>query len=422
MTEITKEKKTVHPPHLFNLTALQKEAHKKYGYTPEQTLNAAQALYETHQCLSYPRTPSSVMGDGDVPLVKKIYETLIQKYEGTRWECLCKDTDPALIVPSNKRVFNSAALHDHHALIPLAVLPDDAPKEAADIYRLVAERFFTAFKSDYVYNAVKIFAGIGGGRFEGRGVEVLQQGWKTAPDEDEEKEDDLSGVEEKEYPLVSIQAKEKFTEPKKHYTFASLLALMENPRGGDGSHLAGIGTPATRGAILEKLTTREYIAQEKTKTIRITQTAAFLIENIKKNSTLASFFSIEETTRWEEKLHENTADFLDGVKDFVRRTVADTALEKFAAEKKSLGKCPLCGGDIYEGKKSCYCSNYKSGCSFAVWKEIAGAAVTAQDVELLLADKPTKLKKCKSKAGKEFSASFTLNNGKIEFNFADKKK
>ena len=198
---------------------------------------------------------------------------------------------------------------------------------------------------------------------------------------------------------------------------------MENPRGEDGKRLTGLGTPATRGSILKKLFVRNYLSL-KGKNVLVSDDGKFLIENIKKNEALANFISIPETTRWEEELHNNTGTFLDGIKTFVRHAVETTAMEHYQAEKTSLGKCPLCGGDVYEGKKSCYCSNYKNepACRFAVWKEIAGAAVTPADVQTMLAGKQTKAKKCKSKAGKEFSAFFTLNNGKIEFNFQDKKK
>jgi DNA topoisomerase-3 len=162
----------------------------------------------------------------------------------------------------------------------------------------------------------------------------------------------------------------------------------------------------------------------KGKNILITDDGKFLIENVLKNEGLAAFISIPETTRWEEQLHDNTSAFLDGIRGFVRRAVAHTDMQTYQHEKTSLGKCPLCGGDVYEGKKNYYCSNYNGAnpCSFAVWKEICKAAVSPADAQALLAGRQTKVKKCVSKAGKEFKAAFALAGGKIEMKFEDRKK
>jgi DNA topoisomerase-3 len=426
ISKIEKEKKTVHPPQLFNLTVLQKEAHKKFSYSPAQTLEIAQALYEKYKCLSYPRTPSRVMGDENVAMVKDIYNKLTAKYEDTNMEEeFIAGADPSLISAGNKRLFNSAELQDHHALIPLAPLPADVSQAEDCIYSLVFERFFTILKPPYVYNSVSINVDISGRQFRGNGVEVLQAGWKSSHNADEEEpEENYSGVEEnREYAVSSVKIEEKKTEPKKHYSFASLLQLMENPRGEDGKRLTGLGTPATRGAILQKLVDRKYVSL-KGKNILITDDGKFLIENILKNNELSAFISIPETTRWEERLHENTSSFLDGIKGFVRRAVANTGMQTYRREKTSLGKCPLCGGDVYEGKKNYYCSNYKGEkpCNFVIWKEICAAAVSPAEAQAMLAGKPTKAKKCVSKAGKEFKAAFYLSKGKIELSFEDKKK
>ena len=426
IAEIEKEKKTVLPPQLFNLTALQKEAHKKYSYSPEQTLETAQALYEKHKCLSYPRTPSRVMGDENVSLVKGIYDKLISAYKGTGFEEDMLEADPSLISSDNKRLFNSAELQDHHALIPLAPLPKERSGEEENVYLLVFERFFAILKPPYIYNSVSVSVDISGRQFMGSGVEVLQTGWKTSHNagEDEDEAENYAGLEKgREYPVSSINVNEKKTEPKKHYTFASLLQLMENPRSDEGRRLTGLGTPATRGAILQKLVDRKY-ASLKGKNILISDDGKFLIENILKNDGLAAFISVPETTRWEEQLHDNTSAFLDGIKDFVRNAVKNTGMDAYQREKTPLGKCPLCGGEVCEGKKNYYCSNYKGKkpCNFVIWKEICGAAVSPAEAQALLAGKQTKMKKCVSKAGKEFKAAFYLSEDKILMQFEEKKK
>jgi len=431
ITELKKDKKTVPPPQLFNLTALQKEAHKKYGYAPEKTLEIAQSLYEKHKCLSYPRTPSRVMGDDNVALVKSIYDNLKSYYDCD----VIANSEPSLISNDNKRLFNSAELQDHHALIPLAPynkdvdgnpLFNDAEVDEANIYSLVFDRFFTVLMPPYVYNSISIDVDISGHKFVGNGIEVVNSGWRTNTntDEDESEPEDFSGiVKGNEYKINSINSLEKKTEPKKHYTFASLLQLMENPRGDDGKHLTGLGTPATRGAILQKLVDRKYVSL-KGKNVLISDDGNFLIENVLKNDGLAEFISVPETTRWEERLHGDTAAFIDGIKDFIRGAVKNTGMEAYNHEKKSLGKCPLCKGDVYEGKNNYYCGNYKAEnpCKFVIWKNVCQATITHSDLQTLLSGKLTKVKKCISpKTGKEFSAKFELVNGKVEFRFEDKK-
>ena len=426
ITSLKKDKKMVQPPRLLNLTALQKEAHKQHGYSPERTLNIAQALYEKHKCLSYPRTPSSVMGDDNVNLVNAIYNKLRLPggYAGTSMEAYMLGSDPSLISKDNKRVFNSAELRDHHALIPLTQLPKDSSDEENNIYTLVFKSFFNVLKPPYVYNSVSIDVDIDGRQFVGSGIEVLQAGWKTEQDDDEETLENYSELEQgNSYSVVSVETLEKQTEPKKRYSFASLLQLMENPRNDEGKHLTGLGTPATRGSILQKLVDRKYVAL-KGKNVLITDDGKFLIENVLKNETLKTFISVPETTRWEERMSENTAVFIEEIKDFARNAVKSTGMETYKNEKTSLGECPLCGGEVYEGKKNYYCGNYKveRPCSFTIWKEICQAAISPSDVQTLLAGKQTKVKKCVNKAGKEFKAAFTLVKDKIEFRFEDKKK
>jgi DNA topoisomerase III len=429
ITELKKEKKTVQPPQLFNITGLQKESHVKFGYSPEHTLNIAQALYEKHKVLSYPRTPSRVMGDDNVDLIKTVYEKIKAEYYGTTPKYFIINSDPSLISKENKRLFNSAELKDHHALIPLAPPPEALTEDEENIYFLVLGRFFDILNPPYVYNSISIDVDISGRKFIGTGREVINRGWKPLyekNDEDEDVPEDYSGlVQGKEYKVDSINSLDKKTEPKKHYTFASLLQLMENPRGDDGRHLTGLGTPATRGAILQKLVDRKYVLL-KGKNVLISDDGNFLVENILKNDELAAFISIPETTRWEEQLHDNTAAFIKGIKEFVRGAVKNTGMDSYQHEKKSLGKCPVCKtGDVYEGgKNNYYCSNYKAAppCKFVIWKNICQASVTHSDVQALLAGKQTKVKKCVSpKTGKEFNAKFVIIDGKVEFRFEEKK-
>jgi len=418
--EIERERKIVQPPKLYNLTSLQKDAHKIYSYPPEMTLELVQTLYEKHKCLSYPRTPSRVMGDGNVELVKNIFGKLCEAFAGEAEGC-----DPEAISPGNKRLFNPAELRDHHALVPLDVPRENLSAEAGNVYMLVLRSFFRVLKPPHVYNSVRIKMEVSGFLFAGSGIEVLHDGWKAFADsggdgDEPEGREDFSGIEwNKSYPVESVNAEERETEPRKRHTFASLLSLMENPRDGDGRHLVGLGTPATRGTILRKLVDRGYLAT-KGKSVMLSDDGKFLMDNIGGNERLSEFFSVPETTKWEERLQADTSAFIDGIRDFVRLAVAGSEMGTRIRQKIPLGKCPLCGEGVYEGGKSYYCGNYRGDepCKFTVWKEICGAKVSDADVQTLLAGKKTGVRKCRSaKSGKEFNAAFALAEGRVEFVF-----
>jgi DNA topoisomerase-3 len=257
---------------------------------------------------------------------------------------------------------------------------------------------------------------IGGFYFIGTGVELLQPGWTEGEKEDASSQTVTGLREHTSYPVLSVNREEKYTEPKKHFTYATLLQLMENPRGEDGRHLAGLGTPATRGSILKTLFDRGYTVLQG-KSILITGKGKFLIETLYRHESLRRFVGLGETTRWEERLHGDTGVFLEGIKGFIREAVELPLKGEFKQGLSSLGKCPLCGSGVLEGKKSYYCSGYKTGCGFTVWKETAHAPVSQADMAALLSGKKTRLKKCMGKEGKPFQARFYLKDGVVVFDF-----
>jgi DNA topoisomerase-3 len=178
-----------------------------------------------------------------------------------------------------------------------------------------------------------------------------------------------------------------------------------------GGRLTGLGTPATRGSILQILIDRRYTALQG-KNVLITDKGKFLIETLQKSEALNRFISIPETTRWEERLQSDPVAFLNGIKASVREVVKSPISVTYPQlEAASFGMCPLCGNPVREGKKNYYCSGYKGGCTFTLWKEIAHAVLTAADVAALLAGKRTRLKKCKGKDGKPFSTRWYLKDG-----------
>ena len=419
--EVSRQQKSFQPPQLLNITGLQKICSQKHSLSPAQTLELAQSLYEKHKCLSYPRTPSTVLGDENVDLFRTKYELLSLLYPELSNGCL-----PESISQSNKRIFNSAKLKDHHALIPLAPLPESATKKESLVYTVVLERFFASIKAPHRYESVSITATKDSFQLRATGKIVLEDGWKgSQSDEEENPEQELPALEKGDSLAVrKAEILDKHTQPKKHFTEASILALMENPRNEDETtgRLVGLGTPATRAEILEKLLKREYITQNK-KNLLVTDKGIFLMQTILQVPELAQLVTIQTTTAWEEQLESTPELFLDSMKNMLTTKLPSMKVEK-KWERPSLGSCPLCrNGKIMTGVKNWYCSRYKEGCSFTVWKNISGAKLTDTDLQQLLGGKATRPKKMKSKSGKEFSARLKLSQeGKVEFIFDEKKK
>lgn len=419
--EVSRQQKSFQPPQLLNITGLQKICSQKHSLSPAQTLELAQSLYEKHKCLSYPRTPSTVLGDENVDLFRTKYELLSPLYPELSNGCL-----PESISQSNKRIFNSANLKDHHALIPLAPLPESATKKESLVYTVVLERFFASIKAPHRYESVSITATKDSFQLRATGKIVLEDGWKgSQSDEEENPEQELPALEKGDSLAVcKAEILDKHTQPKKHFTEASILALMENPRNEDETtgRLVGLGTPATRAEILEKLLKREYITQNK-KNLLVTDKGIFLMQTILQVPELAQLVTIQTTTAWEEQLESTPELFLDSMKNMLTTKLPSMKVEK-KWERPSLGSCPLCrNGKIMTGVKNWYCSRYKEGCSFTVWKNISGAKLTDTDLQQLLGGKATRPKKMKSKSGKEFSARLKLSQeGKVEFIFDEKKK
>lgn len=235
ITDIQVQEKVEKAPELFNITGLQKYCAAQYDFSPTKTLEIAQTLYENLKVLSYPRTPSNVLGDDNVDLFLEKFNLLKDLYPE-----FSKDCDVQKISSDNKRIFNSKKLQDHHALIPLGELPQTATDEQRKVFNAVLERFFNLIKPDYIYNSINITGTCKDLEFIGNGKQVLQQGFKDCQKppfgglEDSEK-----NLLEQVFPNINIgdsfnikelKIADKFTKPKPHFTNTSLLALMENPK------------------------------------------------------------------------------------------------------------------------------------------------------------------------------------------------
>lgn len=421
-------RKKISPPTLLSLTTLQKKAAKLWDYSAGTTLELAQKLYDDYKCLSYPRTPSSVLGDDDVELFKNTFNLLKSDFP---YSNLC---DTNLINKSNKHIFNSKKLDSHHALIPLSSIPAKATLKERNIYNLVTFHFFASCMPDCIYDETKLNIKNGEYNYISTIKNIVEPGWKSAEDftkklapngANSEDEDELNVFDIKTAILKNTEIRKKFTTPKKEFTETSLLAFMENPtmENNEDGKLVGLGTPATRAEILEALKQHEYVVIE-AKKYHATDKGHFLLKLLHKNPLTAKITGINNTTQWEKQLHSDPDLFETNLTAYIKEAVScHPEIESFV--NNVVGVCPLCKCDIIESQKNFYCSGYKNNpkCNFVIWKTICNAKLSTSDAKLLLEGKTTSLKKMKSKEGKEFQAKLILNKeGKTDFVFENNKK
>lgn len=419
-SDIKQVSKINKPEKLLNINALQKAAYKLYGYSPEKTLKLAQSLYESHKCLSYPRTPSRVMGDDNV-------ELFLQKFN------LLKDIYPSIsgfsktsfITKDNKHIFDSRKLEAHHALIPLAAIPNICTTEEKNIFNIVIENFFTVCMDDYKYNEKQIIFYVNNFAFKTTLKEVTQIGFKindrrihTAMNDEQE----VSSFNEKHCAITKLSLLNKKTQPQKNFSIDTLLTFMEKPTGITDEKLLGLGTPATRAEIIKKLFTTGYIG-ESNKALFATDKGMFLLKELAKDTELAKIANVSQTTRWEQELSDNPVKFEQNIKHYIVNCIKPELKEIY--KKQSPGLCPLCGNEMAEGKLNFYCSAYKAKqqCKFVIWKNTLGANLSFIDIQTLLNKQKTKVKSFKSKEGKSFKAYMELDcEGKIKLSFPKKNK
>jgi len=416
------------PPLLWDLTSLQREANRRWGFSAARTLSVAQKLYEGHKLLTYPRTNSRYLTPDLIPSMPKRLSALTKGGYGEYTESLLPKPPPL-----TGRAINPSRVRDHHAIIPTEKIPSaKLDGDDAKIYDLVARRFIAAFYPNCEWKETRVVTRVEGEDFESKGKQLVNPGWRQ-----------VEGIgNEQLLPLLSqgesvktleIKVEEDVTKPPARYTEGSLLAamegagkLMEDDELREAMKDSGLGTPATRAATIERLKQVEYIRVEG-KTLYPTAKGEQLIELI----TMPALVSPELTGSWEKRLSEmelgkdDPQAFMEDVAHMARTLVAEVAASESKEITKPvrgpLGSCPLCGGDVIEGKRAYGCSNWKpeaGGCKFAVWKIIAKKRITLnQAKELLTKGKTSKLKGFVSKKGKKFSAALVIQDGKVQFEF-----
>ena len=323
LLDLNSEKKTQLPPQLYSLNDLQKDSYRYFGYSADKTLKLVQKLYEEYKCVSYPRTPSKVMGSKNVQLCSDLYQEFLASYpEYFELHSVYK------VDPTDKRLFNDAKLEAHHAIIPLDKLPANATGEEENVYLLILERFMLAFAPGYEYEKQSAKLDVRGNQFVIEGRKVLNEGWKKYRrftrnfGLEEDKYQDLDGINWNDLYFRKCESEEKFTKPPKHFNEATILAFMENPKNDDSdSKLAGLGTPATRHTFIPKLLKSKYI-EISNKNIVITKQGETVLKLLN-SSPLSNLANIGETTRWEEELSAHPEQFLNEIKCYIHNAICE---------------------------------------------------------------------------------------------------
>ena len=380
VSSLKRETKTVNPPKLYDLTTLQREANRYYSFTAQQTLELVQSLYEK-KLLTYPRTDSQFITDDMEGTARQVIGIICRKvsiFDGMKHE------------PDIKRITNNAKVTDHHAIIPTVQLEkqdiSELPESEQKILRLVAMRLLSSTGEKHIYDETSVTLSCEGYEFKTKGKTVTQEGWKAIEQrfkdaikskDKEEPEKVLPAVNEKDIlSSVSASVTEHFTTPPKQYTEDTLLSAMEtagNEEFNDDTEKKGLGTPATRAGIIEKLVKSGFI-ERKGKSLVPTKDGNNLVCVLPEQITSPSMTAEWENTLMQIERGNADADkFLAGIVDMTASLVkaypflSDAEASRFETGKESVGKCPRCGSPVYVGKGNFYCSSKE--CSFCMWED-----------------------------------------------------
>ena len=428
VTAVVKEEKWIAPPKLYDLTTLQRDANRLFGFTAKQTLEYTQSLYEK-KLVTYPRTDSQYLSDDMEGTARNVIEAI---FNSLLFE------QNIMFNPDVKKVLNSKKVTDHHAIIPtMEIVKQDLkaiPESEMKILSLCANRLLCATAEKHIYNSTKAELTCNGMVFKVSGKEIWKNGWKDFEDffknsykttEDKKDSDDVKKLPElTEGMMIAVEdtrVSEHFTQPPKHFTEDSLLSAME--RAGsedmdDDVERKGLGTPATRADIIEKLVKDGFVKREKKQMIPTEDGMKLItvLPDVVKSPKL--------TADWENELTQvskggvSAGQFMAGIKamvsDLVKtyHSVSDEQKKMFAPEQKVFGKCPNCGKDVVNGKYGAYCTGR---CGMNV-NRVMGKVLSDDQVESLLAGKKILLKGLTSKAGKKYDA-YIIPNGTEEYSY-----
>ena len=384
VTQMKKERKKSFPPKLYDLTSLQREANRYFGYTAKHTLDMLQELYE-EKLVTYPRTDSQFVTED----MKDSVEELVEKMP-----VLLSFVDYGQLGHGIKRVINNAKVSDHHAILPTKEAVEkgiaDLPADKKNLMRLICQQLVQATGEEYLYEQTDITVKCQEHDFKARGKIPVQMGFKEVekafkqlcvkaePVEEKEKETSIPAGYEEGMRLFPVKAEKTthYTSPPKPFNEDTLLAAMEtagNKEFDSETEKKGLGTPATRASIIEKLVSSGY-AQRKGKQILPSTEGKELVKVMPEYLKSAVM-----TAEWEnqllmmEKGQITDTQFMGEITSLVRkilevcREIPEEERRRFQTAREVIGKCPVCGCDVFEGKQNFYCSNRQ--CDFALWKE-----------------------------------------------------
>jgi DNA topoisomerase-3 len=430
ITKLDKAKRTEKAPLLYDLTSLQREANTRYGFSARRTLSAAQRCYEEHKALTYPRTSSRFLTSDMVPEIKPTAQK-VGRFE--EYATAARYVTSLDLLPLG-RVVDDAKVGDHHAIIPTNAVHrlDKMNSDDRRVYDLVVRRFLAVFHPEAVFENTRIETTVARHIFRTRGRVLLVPGWRGvygelpegegAGDDDEVRNQQLPKLERgEEVDTTDVGSEEKETKPPRRYSDASLLGAMETAgQLVDDDELreamkeSGIGTPATRAAIIERLIDVGYIERD-ARSLVATEKGRNVIRLLGEHPLTSPAL----TGDWEARLakieqgEEQRSRFMDDIAKFAGSTVGelDAKLKDVRIPRANLGPCPVCGHDIVENRKGYSCwSREDPGCGFVIWKAKAGKQLPAAVARELIATGRTArpVTGFKGRSGRSFRARLAL--------------
>jgi DNA topoisomerase-3 len=368
---VTSKEKSEKAPALYDLTTLQRDANRQLGYTAQQTLDYVQSLYEKKLC-TYPRTDSRYLTDDMADGVNAVVDCSVG---------ICKVSAPAVVL--SRQICNSKKVSDHHAIIPTAVAAktdlSTLPAGEREILTMIAKQVLRAVSENYRYRETIVVISCGGSNYTTKGKTILETGWKAYNDKEQTDKILPELADGDKLQVASSEIKEGTTKPPAHFTEDSLLSAMEVAGANempDDAERKGLGTPATRAGIIEKLIATGFVERKKAKkTVSLVpaQTGVSLITVLPEQ-----LQSPLLTAEWEHKLKmvengELDADtFMAEISLMVNELIKTYSVIKgaevlFPSGRDVIGKCPRCGGDVTESKKGFFCET--NDCRFGLWRD-----------------------------------------------------
>ena len=434
---VTEESKpsTSLSPLLYDLTSLQRDANSRFGFSAKNTLGLAQALYEKHKVLTYPRTDSRALPEDYIGTVKT---TMTMLTEVTGYSTFADQILKSNWVHPNKRIFNNAKVSDHFAIIPTSLAPRALSEPEQKLYDLVTKRFLAIFYPAAEFLETTRITRVEEEPFKSSGKVLIQPGWLTVygKQSDSDETPSLAPVKPGETVNTSqVEVKQNVTKPPARYTEATLLSAMEGAgKLVDDDELReamsekGLGTPATRAAIIEGLILEEYV----NRTGRDLQATAkaFSLMELLNGLGVTELTKPELTGEWEFQLKEmqrrkiSREQFMREIAEMTKRIVDrakqyehDTIPGDFGTLKVP---CPKCGGEIHERYRQYQCVK----CDFAMWKTLCGRMFEPEEIEKIITERQIgPLQGFRSKQGFPFAAVLKMNaENKIEFDFGNTPK